>query len=67
MKLSELKGNCREFEQYMAVNYDYEILKNKRPRSSDSIGHPDTFKVFTFKVIFHARLLTKVEIYRLKA
>ena len=31
MKLSELKWNCREFEQYMAVNYDYEIAKRERP------------------------------------
>jgi hypothetical protein len=30
-RLSEIKGNCREFEQYMAVYYDYEIEK-KRPR-----------------------------------
>ncbi len=29
-KLSQLKRNCREFEQYMVVDYDYEILK-KRP------------------------------------
>ena len=28
--LSQLKRDCREFEQYMVVNYDYEILK-KRP------------------------------------
>ena len=33
-ELSELKSDCREFEQYMAVNYDYEIVKNKRPESS---------------------------------
>jgi len=26
-KLSELKQNCREFEQYMSVNYDYDISK----------------------------------------
>ena len=32
-KISELKINCREFEQYMAVNYDYEIVKNERLRS----------------------------------
>ena len=30
-KLSQLKSDCREFEQYMAVNYDYEIVKNERP------------------------------------
>ena len=29
-KISELKGNCREFEQYMEVNYDYEIVKRER-------------------------------------
>jgi len=29
-KLSELKWNCRDFEQYMAVNYDYEIAKGER-------------------------------------
>lgn len=28
--LSLLKRSCREFENYMAVNYDYEILKKKR-------------------------------------
>jgi hypothetical protein len=33
-KLSQLKSDSREFEQYMAVNYDYEIVKNKRPRFS---------------------------------
>ena len=33
-KLSQLKSDSREFEQYMAVNYDYEIVKNKRPGSS---------------------------------
>ena len=32
-KLSELKVNCRDFEQYMAVNYDYEIIKRERPDS----------------------------------
>jgi hypothetical protein len=36
-KLSQLKSNCREFEQYMAVNYDYEIVKKERPGSSDWI------------------------------
>jgi hypothetical protein len=25
--LSQLKRDCREFEEYMAVNYDYEIVK----------------------------------------
>jgi hypothetical protein len=28
-KISELKRNCREFEQYMSVNYDYGIVKKK--------------------------------------
>ena len=28
--LSLLKRSCRDFENYMAVNYDYEILKKKR-------------------------------------
>jgi hypothetical protein len=37
-KLSQLKSDSREFEQYMAVNYDYEIVKNERPRSSDWIN-----------------------------
>jgi hypothetical protein len=37
-KLSQLKSDCREFEQYMAVNYDYEIVKKGRPRSSDWIN-----------------------------
>jgi hypothetical protein len=27
--LSELKGSCRDFERYMAVNYEYEIVKKK--------------------------------------
>jgi hypothetical protein len=27
--LSQLKRDCREFEDYMAVNYDYEIAKKK--------------------------------------
>jgi len=36
--LSQLKSDCREFEQYMAVNYDYEIVKKERPRSSDWIN-----------------------------
>jgi len=26
-----LKRSCRDFENYMAVNYDYEILKKERP------------------------------------
>ena len=26
-RISEFKGNCREFEQFMAVYYDYEIEK----------------------------------------
>ena len=29
-KLSWLKSDCREIERYMADNYDYEIVKNKR-------------------------------------
>jgi len=29
--LSLLKRSCRDFENYMAVNYDYEILKKERP------------------------------------
>ena len=29
--LSQIKRDCREFEEYMAVNYDYEIVK-KRPK-----------------------------------
>ena len=29
--LSLLKKSCREFENYMAVNYDYKIHKKKRP------------------------------------
>ena len=33
-KLSQLKSDSREFEQYMAVNYAHEIVTNKRPRSS---------------------------------
>jgi len=28
--LSLLKRSCRDFENYMAVNYDYEILKKER-------------------------------------
>ena len=27
--LSQLKRDCREFEEYMAVNYDYEIVKKR--------------------------------------
>lgn len=33
-ELSQLKQDCREFEQFMAVNYDYEIVKNEKPRFS---------------------------------
>ena len=33
-ELSQLKRDCREFEQFMAVNYDYEVVKNERPKSS---------------------------------
>ena len=33
--LSQLKRDCREFEQYMEVNYDYEILKNKAKSSGE--------------------------------
>jgi hypothetical protein len=29
--LSLLKRSCRDFENYMAVNYDYEIIKKERP------------------------------------
>ena len=29
--LSLLKRSCREFENYMAVNYDYEILRKEKP------------------------------------
>ena len=32
-KLSWLKSDCREIEQYMTANHDYEIVKNKRPSS----------------------------------
>ena len=28
-ELSQLKRDCREFELYMAVNYEYEIAKKK--------------------------------------
>ena len=28
-KLSELKRDCREFEQYMLVNYDYGMTKKE--------------------------------------
>ncbi len=30
--LSEMKRDCREFEQHMLVNYDYEISKKPEPR-----------------------------------
>ena len=33
-KLSWLKSDCREIDQYMAANYDYEIVKSKRPSST---------------------------------
>ncbi len=29
--LSLLKRSCREFENYMAVNYDYEIRRKENP------------------------------------
>jgi hypothetical protein len=29
--LSLLKRSCRDFENYMAVNYDYKILKKEKP------------------------------------
>jgi hypothetical protein len=29
--LSLLKRSCRDFENYMAVNYDYEILRKEKP------------------------------------
>jgi len=28
-EFKQLKRNCREYEQYVAVNYDYEIVKNE--------------------------------------
>jgi hypothetical protein len=37
-KLSWLKSACRKIEQYMAANYDYEIVKNRRPSSSKWIN-----------------------------
>jgi len=30
-ELSLLKRSCRDFENYMAVNYDYEILRKEKP------------------------------------
>jgi hypothetical protein len=30
-EFSQLKRDCREFEQYMAVYYDYIIVKKHRP------------------------------------
>jgi len=29
-ELSQLKRDCREFERYMSVNYDNEIVKEER-------------------------------------
>jgi hypothetical protein len=29
--LSLLKRSCRDFENYMAVNYDYEIVRKEKP------------------------------------
>ena len=33
--LSQLKRDCREFEEYMAVNYDYEIVRKKAKTSGE--------------------------------
>lgn len=34
-RLSEMKRDCREFEQHMLVNYDYEISKKPDPQSKE--------------------------------
>ena len=36
--LSQLKGDCREFEEYMAVNYDYEIAKKRLKPQVRNLG-----------------------------
>ena len=36
--LSRLKRDCREFEEYMAVNYDYEIVKKKLKPQVRNLG-----------------------------
>jgi hypothetical protein len=36
--LSQLKRDCREFEEYMAVNYDYEIVKKKLKPQVRNLG-----------------------------
>ena len=35
--LSQLKRDCREFEEYMAVNYDYVIVKKRAKTSGEEI------------------------------
>ena len=34
-ELSQLKRDCRECEQYLVVNFNYEIVKKERTRSSE--------------------------------
>ena len=36
--LSQLKRDCREFEEYMAVNYDYEIVKKRLKPQVKNLG-----------------------------
>ena len=36
--LSQLKVDCREFEEYMAVNYDYEIAKKRLKPQVRNLG-----------------------------
>lgn len=36
--LSQIKRDCREFEEYMAVNYDYEIVKKRLKPQVKNLG-----------------------------
>jgi hypothetical protein len=36
--LSQLKRDCREFEEYMAINYDYEIVKKRLKPQVKNLG-----------------------------
>lgn len=40
-KLSEMKRDCREFEQHMLVNYDYEISKKPDSQLKKFPGSPE--------------------------
>ncbi len=38
--LSQIKRDCREFEEYMAANYDYVIVKGRAKTSGEQFREP---------------------------